>query len=216
MPTLLRTLGFVVNERSHRCRCLLHDGKNPQAFCWRDEGLWHCFSCGRGGDKLALVQEIKGCNFKAALQFMAVLAGVKLADSTNFREELARNRRELKRRQIEEASSKAIEKQALLAGRTNVLELEGLRRNAGSRLIELENWNREHFDHEEEFAWAALALVAEQMPRATAAYAVIAFANAESRTDYAQHAEKRESLVNECLEAGGVLNDKNHFVGIVF
>jgi hypothetical protein len=54
------------------------------------------------------------------------------------------------------------------------------------------------------------------MPRAAAAYAVIAFANAESRTDYAQHTEKRESLVNECLEAGGVLNDKNHFVGIVF
>jgi hypothetical protein len=44
MPHLLAALGFAVNERTRRCACLLHGGRNPSAFSWRYDGRWCCFS----------------------------------------------------------------------------------------------------------------------------------------------------------------------------
>ena len=59
MVLLLETLGFVVNERTRRAPCLLHSGSNPTAFAWREDGRWHCFSCDMGGDRIALVREVR-------------------------------------------------------------------------------------------------------------------------------------------------------------
>src|SRR5712691_2912375 len=78
VPTaqLLAALGFDVNERTRRCACILHGGANPTAFSWREDGRWHCFSCGRGGDRIALVRAVCGCSFREAVTFLAQLAGV--------------------------------------------------------------------------------------------------------------------------------------------
>jgi hypothetical protein len=76
MARLLESVGFRVNERTRRCACLLHGGSNPSAFSWSEDGRWHCFSCGCGGDKIALVRSIRGCAFRDAIEFLALLAGV--------------------------------------------------------------------------------------------------------------------------------------------
>jgi hypothetical protein len=76
MAELLRTLGFATNERTHRCVCILHGGSNPSAFAWRDDGRWHCFSCGASGDRFTLVRTLRQCSFREAVAFLAQLAGV--------------------------------------------------------------------------------------------------------------------------------------------
>jgi hypothetical protein len=217
MRALLRELGFAVNQRTHRCSCPLHAGKNPSAFSWRETGEWFCFSCGRGGDKLALVQEAKRCDFKDALKFLAALAGVNLEDTRNFRDELARTRREHKQREIERARLMAVEQQAFLEARDEVLELEVLRRNAGLRLAKIVDWGflQERFPGEEELAWAALELVANALPNAAARYTVAAFSDSESIAKFAMHPEERSALVSKCIEVGGVDDSRGHFVELV-
>jgi phage/plasmid primase-like uncharacterized protein len=76
MGHLLKALGFAVNQRARRGPCLLHSGSNPTAFAWREDGRWHCFSCGAGGDKIALVRAVHKCSFREAVTLLAAMAGV--------------------------------------------------------------------------------------------------------------------------------------------
>jgi len=96
MPQLLGELGFQANSRTRRAPCLLHGGSNVTAFSWRDDGLWHCFSCGAGGDKIALVRAVRRCDFRAAVGFLAQLAGVEYQHDKLSRTDLydERERRE--------------------------------------------------------------------------------------------------------------------------
>ena len=41
--------------------------------------LWHCWSCGEGGDWLDFMQKVKGLDFQRALQELASVAGVELS-----------------------------------------------------------------------------------------------------------------------------------------
>jgi hypothetical protein len=90
MARLLEALGFEVNERSRRCACLLHAGSNRTAFSWREDGLWHCFSCGAGGDRISLVQAVRRCGFRDAMDFLATLAGVEYRGRRVSARQLAR------------------------------------------------------------------------------------------------------------------------------
>ena len=103
----------------------------------------------------------------------------------------------------------------MLETRDNLLRLEQLRRAAARRLAELDLWDHDRFPGEEDAAWTALQLVANETPRAAAAYAVISFGSSETRTVFAQYPDRRASQVESCLENGGVLNDKNSFVSFV-
>jgi DNA primase len=54
----LRSRGVEV--RRNRARCIVHRGDNPQSFSINPEkGLWHCFSCGSGGDLLDLAELVE-------------------------------------------------------------------------------------------------------------------------------------------------------------
>lgn len=76
MSRLLEALGLGVNLRTRRCACQLHGGSNLSAFAWTDSGLWRCHSCGRGGDRIALVRAARRCSFREAVHFLAEVAGV--------------------------------------------------------------------------------------------------------------------------------------------
>lgn len=90
MLPLFEALGIRANERTRRGSCPIHGGSNPTAFAWRDDGRWHCFSCGAGGDKIALVQAIRKCSFREAVAFLAGLVGVKLGSPRVSRRDLER------------------------------------------------------------------------------------------------------------------------------
>ncbi len=211
MPQLLAELGFRVNERTHRCACILHNGRNPGAFSWKTDGRWFCFSCGVGGDKFALVQQVKKCDFKDALRFLAALAGVRPEDNRKFKAELDHARCERKSREAAQEKLKAIELQDFLRAQKNILGLEALYRNAGRRLRELNAGSAERFANEGEVAWMALALVAREMPAAAAAYVIAAFADTPTRLTFSMCPNVRLHLIHECLSLGGVFDDRRYF-----
>jgi hypothetical protein len=134
MARLLEALGLEVNERSRRCACLLHAGSNRTAFSWREDGLWHCFSCGAGGDRVALVQAVRRCGFVEAVKFLAALAGVEYRGRRVSRRQLARMHA---RRERAEAAGWAI-RDALVSFESKcaraLILVERLQRAIGQRL----------------------------------------------------------------------------------
>ena len=102
MGRLFGALGIETNERTRRGPCLLHSGSNPTAFAWRDDGRWHCFSCGAGGDRIALVRAVRQCSFREAVEFLAALSGVEYHFRRISRREIAQIRR--RREQAERAA----------------------------------------------------------------------------------------------------------------
>lgn len=49
--------------------CLVHDEDNPSMNVSLREGLWHCHSCGQGGDSWTLIQKKEDLDFKSAVKF---------------------------------------------------------------------------------------------------------------------------------------------------
>ena len=208
MVRLLESFGFVVNERTRRAPCLLHSGSNPAAFAWREDGRWHCFGCGRGGDRITLVREARRCSFREAVEFLAILAGVEYKPGILSHETIERQKRLRERETAEADSLLAQEFAAWRTAQDVVLQLEAIRRNAGRRLDVLRRGEPERWSGETEYAWEALATVYWQMPRAASAYNVISFAPATDRFAFAIDAEAREKLINEALECGWVADAK--------
>ncbi|MBU1246551.1 DNA primase [Patescibacteria group bacterium] len=53
--------------------------KTPSFFVSPDQGLYYCFSSGKGGDMFTFVQEMEGVDFAGALKILAKRAGVELS-----------------------------------------------------------------------------------------------------------------------------------------
>lgn len=78
MESLLSSLGFEPGRKG-RTRCLVHGGDNPTSLSYNSD-TWHCFSCGRGGDKIDLVMEALGVDFQGAVRHLAGCAGISTKD----------------------------------------------------------------------------------------------------------------------------------------
>lgn len=58
--------------------CPFHDDKKPSMNVVPAKQIFHCFSCGAGGDVFTFVQDYHKMTFREALKFLAERAGVKL------------------------------------------------------------------------------------------------------------------------------------------
>jgi len=92
--TIMGALGFELPRRGSRTRCLLHGGDDLNFAFDLKNGTWYCHSgCQEGGGKIKLVQRALGLDKKAALAWIAELAGTPLKPWTNQqRHEYARRR----------------------------------------------------------------------------------------------------------------------------
>jgi hypothetical protein len=52
-------------------RCPFHDDRRPSLRVHPERGVWYCHPCGRGGDAIGFVQQLRGCDFAAAVQEVA-------------------------------------------------------------------------------------------------------------------------------------------------
>lgn len=57
-------------NRSGFATCVFHEDKTPSLRYYKDNNSWFCFSCNKGGDVIDLVQAIKSCSLKEAVQFL--------------------------------------------------------------------------------------------------------------------------------------------------
>ena len=59
-----------------RCPFPDHEDKNPSFSVDLNSGLYCCHGCGRRGDIFTFHQELKGVDFKAALEDLAALTNI--------------------------------------------------------------------------------------------------------------------------------------------
>lgn len=202
MPELLSALGFGVNTRTRRAPCILHGGSNASSFSWRDDGLWHCHSCGEGGGKITLVRAVRRCGFREAVEFLAALAGVEYRARHVSPQEIARLRA---RRERAEAAAWDVQDRfvRLQSGYARALRLvEKLQRAIGERL------SREIPSERAERLWAMLARIAPVSGSLFAVWGYLGQADIPTRIRFAlgSPAERRamvfgEELSNESLAA---------------
>src|SRR5919108_2655470 len=58
--------------------CPFHQEKTPSFSIDVGKNLWHCFGCGKGGDVIALVQELENLTFVETLERLAGKVGMTL------------------------------------------------------------------------------------------------------------------------------------------
>jgi len=64
--------------REYMGLCPFHDDKKPSMYVVPAKQIYHCFSCGAGGDVFTFVQDYHKMTFREALKFLAERAGIKL------------------------------------------------------------------------------------------------------------------------------------------
>ena len=60
--------------------CPFHNEKSPSFSVNDDEGYYHCFGCGAGGDAITYLRETEGLDFTEAVTRLAEMAGVAIPD----------------------------------------------------------------------------------------------------------------------------------------
>lgn len=188
--------------------CPFHSEKTPSFAVHPARQIYHCFGCGVGGDAFDFVARIERTDFLGATKILAARAGVQVERVPGH--EAERLRTEHKRER--EAASKLVELERVtfFEARQECHKLERLRRLAASRLRRIHYGAPERFRGEAELAWFALAEVAAAMPRAAASYSLMAFGPIDQRIDFAVHRDRRETLLEDVLQAGSVSNENGN------
>lgn len=69
---LLKVVGHYLSlekkGQAYMALCPFHNDRHPSLRVDPQKGLYHCFSCGAGGDALKFVQEQEGCSFGEAVR----------------------------------------------------------------------------------------------------------------------------------------------------
>lgn len=69
-PSIESVLEFYqVHGRQKMISCPFHEDRNPSCSVDYGEGVFHCFSCGEGGDSLTLIEKLEGLSFTEAVEF---------------------------------------------------------------------------------------------------------------------------------------------------
>lgn len=55
-----------------KTHCPFHDERTPSFYLNSDSGLWQCFGCGKSGDAISLLQELKGTTFHEAVEELGI------------------------------------------------------------------------------------------------------------------------------------------------
>jgi hypothetical protein len=196
MAALLRALGFEPNERTHRCACVLHGGSNPTAFSWREDGRWRCFSCGRGGDRIALAQFARNCGFAEAGRFLATLVGVSYLPKRVSRREFERAKKH--NQQADEAAWHIRDEILRLRSyyRDGLLRAERLMSRLGGELLRADS------EAESVSQWEYMAKLAPVITFFLAAYSFLSSADAVSLAHFAlaSTVERRAQILGETNE----------------
>lgn len=74
--------------------CPFHNDRNPSMSVNQQRQIYHCFSCGAGGDVFKFVMEYENLTFPEALRVLADRAGIQLPERENSKE--ARKQADLK------------------------------------------------------------------------------------------------------------------------
>lgn len=210
MDTLISELGFSLNMRTRRTRCLIHGGDNPTSLSWTEDGLWHCFSCGRGGDKFKIIMEVRRCSFRIALSYLAGLAGVEPPHSVSasLPWEFVK-RREAQAIAEQAAAALAVrERQLIVDLSEDLIQLVKLRESVTERMRAIQRGDLERFSGEEKIAWEALELCA-LLPEIEAALDILTFGSPVDRIGFLRASnDQRKEMIHIARERGFICDQR--------
>ncbi len=65
-------LGIQYKQSGNRyvALCPIHNDKHPSFTIYPDSNSFYCFGCNVGGNNINLVEQVNGCDFKEAMQFL--------------------------------------------------------------------------------------------------------------------------------------------------
>ena len=100
-------------KRAGFCRCPFHDDHDASLTLYDNDRGFFCFGCGKGGDVIRLVREVRGCSFTDALQWLnsAFSLGFDISTTDTPKAlESAKNaaKREAERRAIEKDADRVL------------------------------------------------------------------------------------------------------------
>ena len=76
----MQYLSFKKQGKRNVALCPFHKEKTP-SFFMNDEGVFHCFGCGKGGNFISFIMEMEKLNFQEAVNFLANKAGITIDKS---------------------------------------------------------------------------------------------------------------------------------------
>ena len=71
---------LIKKGRRYSGLCPFHNEKTPSFSVNDDEGYYHCFGCGAGGDAITYLRETEGLDFTEAVKQLAEMAGVPIPE----------------------------------------------------------------------------------------------------------------------------------------
>ena len=66
--------------RDYKCLCPFHSEKTPSCVVHPDEGYFHCFGCGAGGDVITFTMKIENLDYMEAIKLLAGKASIPLPE----------------------------------------------------------------------------------------------------------------------------------------
>lgn len=204
MRAVLTNFGWRVRSRN-RADCGLCRGSSSATVAYR-EHVWHCHRCHQGGDVYALVRVVQGCDFRAAMAYVAALAGIRLEDrpSVDLRRELAARKQQ--RERVEHCAEKlaALERALFRERRDRIHETENKRLKVSERLAALTRGEPERFHGEQEGLWLRLQAAAVLLNTDIPAYTLLSFGPPGERARFVLHPELRDEIIASVRWAGHI------------
>ena len=71
---------LIKKGRRYQGLCPFHNEKTPSFSVNDDDGYYHCFGCGAGGDAITYLRETEGLDFTEAVTRLAEMAGIAIPD----------------------------------------------------------------------------------------------------------------------------------------
>lgn len=80
LDTVSQYVELRKSGKNHFAHCPFHEDRTPSFSVSEDKQIFHCFSCGRGGDVFRFLREIEGYSFQEAVINQAQRIGYPLSD----------------------------------------------------------------------------------------------------------------------------------------
>src|SRR3546814_3401726 len=88
-----RAVKLVRAGREWKACCPFHNEKTPSFYVNADKGFYHCFGCGAPGDVIRFLTDHAGLAFRAAVERLAVEAGLEMPQERPTRRALHADRK---------------------------------------------------------------------------------------------------------------------------
>ena len=114
LASLTEVIAQYTPVRGKKALCPFHADKNPSLSISESKGLWHCWSCGAGGDTFTFVMRAEEVSFPAAVKILCDRYGITQTYNSPAETSDAKRRADIRKSEIIRLKQKREEELARL------------------------------------------------------------------------------------------------------